>query len=47
MGACSEISRRQKNSETTNQSNDILAQNKNDKSKTENAQKKSISMISK
>ena len=33
MGACSQTSKKQKDSEKTNQSNDILEQNKKDKSK--------------
>ena len=47
MGACSETSKKQKDSEKTNQSNDILEQNKKDESKADNIQKKSLSMISK
>ena len=47
MGACSETLKKQKDSEKTNQSNDILEQNKKDESKDDNIQKKSFSMISK
>ena len=47
MGACSEISKKQKDSEKTNQSNDILEQNKKDKSKADNLQKKTFTMTSK
>ena len=47
MGACSETSKKQKDSEKTNQSNDILEQNKKDKSKGEISKRKTVAMISK
>ena len=47
MGACSETLKKQKDSEKTNQSNDILEQNKKDKTKGEISQRKTVAMISK
>ncbi len=47
MGACSEISKKQKGSENINQSNNILEQNIKDKSKADNLQKKTFTMTSK